>query len=475
MNDIASPWMWVAHSLTVSTLVIDGFLIATYYSAFLTPKSKNNKITFICFGSFYSILHFLMYQLLDRFNYVLFLVPLLATFFISAFIIFSLSLLLFKKNFNLNIFLLVSFLAVQEISFLTAHSLTALWVIPAQSVEPTQLIGLVSVYSSLFINAFISFVALKSISKVFSPKPRMLSVSELLYLILPCFLGISVSFILFSVLFIHRDYEILNLFMEVPIAPFWTALAGIILLISIVATVKLLQSLNRLHVEEKERLLLQNQVQQVQEQLRDVDGIYTEIKGMKHDMKSHLSNIRLLVQSVIEGNKPTDLEEYLGKFEDTLNRFEFTCQTGNSVSDIIIHQKYLEAVSKGIDFSVDFVYPERLNIDVYDLAIILNNGLENAIEACNNMDCHGKYIRLCAFTKGEMFFIEFENSFMGNIVINQQTGLPLSNKLDEGLHGIGLTNIQRCARKYLGDIDFKILQNGNKSMFQLTVMLQSKA
>jgi sensor histidine kinase YesM len=156
--------------------------------------------------------------------------------------------------------------------------------------------------------------------------------------------------------------------------------------------------------------------------------------------------------------------------------FDFVFQTGNAVSDIIIHQKYLEAKNKEIEFSAEFLYPFRLNIDAYDLAIILNNGLENAIEACEEVQEGNRYIKLYAYVKGEMFFIEIENSFVtGHMVIDKNTLLPQSTKSHDGLHGMGLSNIQRCARKYFGDIDFQILQNENNSKFNLTVMLQSKA
>jgi sensor histidine kinase YesM len=40
--------------------------------------------------------------------------------------------------------------------------------------------------------------------------------------------------------------------------------------------------------------------------------------------------------------------------------------------------------------------------------------------------------------------------------MNKESGLPKTSKLNKTIHGIGLTNIQRCARKYNGDIDIVI-------------------
>ena len=66
-----------------------------------------------------------------------------------------------------------------------------------------------------------------------------------------------------------------------------------------------------------------------------------------------------------------------------------------------------------------------------------------------------------------MFFIEIENSFDGSIIWGND-GYPCSTKKEEGIHGIGLRNIRRCALKYEGDMDC-IADNG---VFILSVMLK---
>ena len=48
-------------------------------------------------------------------------------------------------------------------------------------------------------------------------------------------------------------------------------------------------------------------------------------------------------------------------------------------------------------------------------------------------------------------------------------------KLCKKFHGMGLTNIQRCARKYRGDIDIVIdTSKQEQQIFNLTIMLNGK-
>ena len=76
--------------------------------------------------------------------------------------------------------------------------------------------------------------------------------------------------------------------------------------------------------------------------------------------------------------------------------------------------------------------------------------------------------------KGNLFFIEVENDFSGALVIDSETGLPVSNKEDKQLHGLGLENIQRCAKKYMGDIDITTREIEGQKKFILTVMVYEK-
>ena len=60
------------------------------------------------------------------------------------------------------------------------------------------------------------------------------------------------------------------------------------------------------------------------------------------------------------------------------------------------------------------------------------------------------------------------------MTLDKDTGLPVTNKKNKRLHGIGLSNIQKCARKYMGDVDIEMRSDGGRKKFLLTVMLSGK-
>ena len=83
-------------------------------------------------------------------------------------------------------------------------------------------------------------------------------------------------------------------------------------------------------------------------------------------------------------------------------------------------------------------------------------------------------VRLRSFRKGFLFFIETENDYSGEILIDEESGLPCPTDTQKtGEHGIGLGNIRRQAEKYLGTIDIALEQTSGKQVFTLTVMLNT--
>ncbi|MCI8806148.1 MAG: ATP-binding protein [Clostridiales bacterium] len=117
--------------------------------------------------------------------------------------------------------------------------------------------------------------------------------------------------------------------------------------------------------------------------------------------------------------------------------------------------------------------PESVNIQSYDIGIILNNGLDNAIEACKRMSVKFPnseiFISIRSFYKRNLFFIKIENRFDGIVKIDKESGYPISTKEESKSQGIGLRNIRNRAKKYSGDIDCII----NDDRFILSVMLKN--
>ena len=166
---------------------------------------------------------------------------------------------------------------------------------------------------------------------------------------------------------------------------------------------------------------------------------------------------------------------YIEKLDETIQTMDYKFNTGNAVTDVIINNKYQKAKNAGISFQVKFNLGETDTISAFDIGIILNNLLDNAIEACEKLEQEQRYINLTLKKKNHFLLIEVENSFDGKVIWEDGGIVPMTTKqsdLPDILmeHGIGLKNVKNVADHYLGDMDIKI----KNDVFKVTVMLQQK-
>ena len=234
---------------------------------------------------------------------------------------------------------------------------------------------------------------------------------------------------------------------------------SIFLLGVIISSVILFQNLIRYKDEEQKRLMLENRAVEVHREVEELQNIYADIRGLRHDLRNHIQNI----SASVRGN--VDAENYLRGMTTTVEKLNFADKTGNPITDIILHQTRQRALKNSIKFDAAFTCAK--DFDIYDVAIILNNALENALEACEKVS-GDKFISIRSYRRGNLFFIEVENNFDG--ALNFENELPSTTKASKNLHGLGLRNIKRTAQKYLGDIDIKL----DDRIFKLTIMLYQK-
>lgn len=404
-------------------------------------------------------------------------------------ILYFLQLLLYSSDLSKQVFVILSFTAGKEIVKYIASvfsiALSGLggklfdFLLVKESINTLEklsilgniILAAVSILSASFY-ALLLAVYLRIIRIKFVKKDYPLQIQENIFLMLPCIAALCISITIKMMVVSVENGMTIMIYDTVPATKFWIPVICILLLSMIVANVILFQKLVQYNEETGKRVMLENQVRQMQKEVTEIQEIYTDMRGLRHDMRNHLSNISLFVKNAI-GTDSEELNHYMGKMEETVSKLDFAYQTGNPITDIIIHQKGQEAKKKKIKFDVDFRYPSDRKIDAYDIGIVLNNALENAIEACCKMETE-KSIYLHSYVRGNLFFIELENDFAGEIVFDKETGVPVSHKKNKKLHGLGISNIRRCAEKYMGDIDIVIKDTDNKKKFNLTVMMNGK-
>ncbi len=175
--------------------------------------------------------------------------------------------------------------------------------------------------------------------------------------------------------------------------------------------------------------LVEYQTEQSKRHLGEVKGIYTEMRGYKHDFHHHLQTLK----GQLEAGELERALAYIEELDHQLMNVDTLLKTGNVSLDAILSAKIAQAKAENITVTVKASVPDHLTITDAELSIIVGNLLDNAIEACQNVP-EKRFIRLYMAMKGKMLYFSMLNSAGAK---KQKTGkFFLSRK--KGFHGFGL-------------------------------------
>ena len=290
---------------------------------------------------------------------------------------------------------------------------------------------------------------------------------ELCYLALVPTAGILFGQVISRLLVEFKDGVLLQLYERHPAFLAVIPVLALLFYAGAYLTIAFQQGMAALREEQATHYMEYQQTQAIRARIHEAEQFYTRIRGLKHEMRGHLTNIKGLARS----GEYASLEDYIAKMDESMSGFELTLQTGNPVTDVIVNDIRRRCLDLGIRFQVEFHYPDPGAYDAFDVGIILQNLLQNAVEACEKVGEDERFIVLTGTRKGRFFLIEVKNSFAGEVVFGQD-GLPVTTKQEDApMHGIGLANVRREAEKYMGELELKAVQQE----FSATVLLQERS
>lgn len=454
MSLVEKCWMVTSKISVIALLMITGI----YFGKFVCPYIKKKKGA-VAVSIVYITIMLVLYMIPPQIdNFSAYLIGVIAAF--LAMYVED------RRNIYQKIFLAITFFSIRWLTVAMAGRLddlvTKALVFRNMSAEKVWLqYGLyvgTRVLDIVLCIAFIA-VAIGLINKAYIYKKDEMSVKEMVMLIIPSLVGVTGYGILQYYLMIYERDTGKNL---IDTYGFYGALSFLHYLISIVAildVIVMFQNWKEMQEEQRGQELVLNQISDMKKHIGEVEKLYRDIRSMRHDMGNHIQTLEHLVAH----NNMDDATEYLEHLKNEWDEVSPEIKTGSPVIDVILMEKLREAKERQIRFLSDFHYPHNTKLNAFDLSVIMNNALNNCME---NVSGDDPYISISSFRKNSIFMITIKNSFGGQLNFGD-SDLPETTKSGRE-HGIGLNNIRRVARMYMGDIS---LEQGNEEVI-LSIMMQ---
>lgn len=205
----------------------------------------------------------------------------------------------------------------------------------------------------------------------------------------------------------------------------------------------LIFQIQKLQKTKYELKLLENKMRFEDDRYRDANAIWNNIKKIQHDMKQHLT----VIDGLICSGKTEECRDYVEELLPEVNRVGALISTGNTILDYLINSKLCQL--KNTQVVISGSAGDLSDIKGADLACLMGNILDNAVEAIENLE--EKRIELLFMKQNSNRIIICKNT-VGESVLG--TNKEFKTTKSGGDHGFGHSIIEKIVSDYNGMIDY---------------------
>lgn len=179
---------------------------------------------------------------------------------------------------------------------------------------------------------------------------------------------------------------------------------------------------------------------------------YFEIRRLKHDMANHLSILSALPRE--------EQQTYLESLAKNAALTQTLHYCGDATVNAVLAVKENQMNRYGIHLAYSIDIPKELPFEQIDICALFANALDNAMEACRNLQSGNKEIILESTAQKGLFCLNVKNPASGfdhEIRYDSKDGgpMPATSKQNKQAHGLGLKSMLEIVTRYQGQMELK--------------------
>lgn len=293
------------------------------------------------------------------------------------------------------------------------------------------------------IGTFLTRFFVLTIILVFEWKRKSISISYLTpkYLILLSILPITtiiLSILMYQVIIVIDSSDLKLTFV----------FANMFLILSNTITFEIIHNQNKLAKSEYELKLLKDNINEQTKHYVNLQSSHEEIRQLRHNLRSIcIGTIAELKSGKIE-NAISELQNSM----DITERSSKVIDTGHPSIDAIIENELNKCDELKISTDISYQYAEPITANEIELAVIVGNIIDNAIEACQKVTNLNKEIWGSITVDKQNIIINIKNTA-------ESSNNLKTSKANKKSHGYGLKSIKHIAKKYNGYAKFSFENN----------------
>ncbi len=133
---------------------------------------------------------------------------------------------------------------------------------------------------------------------------------------------------------------------------------------------------------QTEQTILQMQIDTISIQIEDYKNSNKQGAIYRHDLRHHLQYLK----ACIVESQTDEALAYITKINRDVEAIQVTQYCENTSVNLILSAYATKAKNNNIDIEIDAVVSMACSLNFIDVCVILANGIENAINACNKLE-----------------------------------------------------------------------------------------
>ncbi len=196
-----------------------------------------------------------------------------------------------------------------------------------------------------------------------------------------------------------------------------------------------------------ENELFESYIHGLESQYKAVEKAEYNLRILRHDMRHYIG----IINTLLEQKEYDEVKKIIGNVSEVISDNKIRKYCENIKVNSIVSNLMEKADGLGASVNVKMTVPERVPVDDLELASVVANLLENALDSVEELKKEERSVSLLVRCADSRLIIEAENRCGKEVQMNPITKLPVSQK-GKG-HGIGLQSVSAFANKLDADFD----------------------
>lgn len=182
-------------------------------------------------------------------------------------------------------------------------------------------------------------------------------------------------------------------------------------------------------------------------QYEEIKEMYLNMRGWRHDYHNHIQSVK----AYLALGQTAQAQTYLDELDVDLTQVDAYVRSGNLMVDAILNSKLSLAKKANIRVDCATHLPETLALTDTDLCVLLGNLLDNAIEACQQIEPERRWLRVYMTLNKQQLYISVQNAAKEILNFNERNYITSKR----GQHGLGLMRVKLLVDKYEGYLNLQ--------------------